>query len=247
MGYMKFEGTFPQGYPQFLWIKKMCYFYYMSHHITWQKFIELETKKNYFKALKMRLVSDSSKEKLVLTKPNDFFRAFTVCELDKIKVVIVGQDPYHTPGVANGLAFSVNKGSKIPPSLKNIFKELRADLGIESMHGDLISWARQGVFLLNTSLSVCAGKAASHSNIGWEKFTDKAISLVQNKKNIIFLLWGNQARKKRSLISSDNFVFEASHPSPLSAHIGFHGCRHFSKTNAKLIELGLDPIDWRLE
>ncbi len=219
----------------------------MGDQKTWQKFIDQEREESYFKALEKRLATDTAKGILILPKSAEYFRAFALCELENIKVVIIGQDPYFTPGVANGLAFSVKNGSIIPPTLKNIFKELKADLDIDNVQGDLTGWAKQGVFLLNTSLSVCAGQAASHSNIGWEKFTDKTISVIDRKKNIVFLLWGNHARRKRALISDDNFVLETSHPSPLSAHNGFHGCRHFSKTNKKLISLGLKPIEWKLE
>ncbi len=225
----------------------MCYFYLVDMHNNWQSFIDCEIKKPYFADIKKRLISDNKQGKIILPNPKDYFRAFNLCELENLKVVIIGQDPYHTPGVANGLAFSVRKQQKIPPSLQNIFKELKTDLGIDNTHGDLTNWAKQGVLLMNTSLSVCSGLAASHSNIGWEEFTNKAINLLQNKKNIVFLLWGNFARKKKDLIGHENYILEASHPSPLSAHNGFFGCKHFSKTNERLIDLGLAPIDWKLE
>ena len=225
----------------------MCYFYLVNKQHSWQKFIDSEIKKPYFKAIKARLISDNKQGKIVLPNPKDYFKAFEICKLEDVKVVIIGQDPYHTPGVANGLAFSVRKEQKLPPSLINIFKELKNDLGVENIHGDLTHWAKQGVLLMNTSLSVCAGIAASHSTIGWENFTDKAIDLIQKRKNIIFLLWGNYAKKKKMLIGDGNYILEASHPSPLSAHNGFFGCQHFSKTNKKLIDLGLVPIGWKLE
>ncbi len=219
----------------------------MNNHKTWKSFIDFETKRPYFRTIKNHLIADNADGKIVLPKPKDFFKAFDYCELEKVKVVIIGQDPYHTPGVANGLAFSVNRNSKLPPSLKNIFIELESDLGIENQVGDLTAWSKQGVLLLNASLSVCAGLPASHSNIGWENFTNAAIDLIQKKKNIIFLLWGKHAQKKKYLIQENNFIFEAAHPSPLSANNGFFGCAHFSKTNNLLTNLGSNPIDWQLE
>ena len=219
----------------------------MNNHKTWKSFINFETKKPYFKKIKDHLISDNAEGKIVLPEPKNFFRAFDLCELNKVKVVIIGQDPYHTPGVPNGLAFSVNKNQKLPPSLINIFRELESDLGIKNSSGDLSAWSRQGVLLLNTSLSVCAGLPASHSNIGWENFTNAAIGEIQKKKNIIFLLWGKHAQQKKAFIQKDNFVLEAAHPSPLSANNGFFGCNHFSKTNNLLTSLGSDPIDWQLE
>ena len=219
----------------------------MNNHETWKSFINFETKKPYFKKIKDRLISDNAEGKIVLPEPKNFFRAFDLCELNKVKVVIIGQDPYHTPGVPNGLAFSVNKNQKLPPSLINIFREIESDLGVKNYIGDLSAWSRQGVLLLNTCLSVCAGLPASHSNIGWENFTNAAIKEIQKKKNIIFLLWGKHAQQKKAFIQEDNFILEAAHPSPLSANNGFFGCNHFSKTNNLLTSLGSDPIDWQLE
>ena len=219
----------------------------MNNHETWKSFINFETKKPYFKKIKDHLISDNAEGKIVLPEPKNFFRAFDLCELNKVKVVIIGQDPYHTPGVPNGLAFSVNKNQKLPPSLINIFREIESDLGIKNYIGDLSAWSRQGVLLLNTCLSVCAGLPASHSNIGWENFTNAAIEEIQKKKNIIFLLWGKHAQQKKAFIQEDNFILEAAHPSPLSANNGFFGCNHFSKTNDLLTSLGSDPIDWQLE
>ena len=219
----------------------------MNNHETWKSFINFETKKPYFKKIKDHLISDNAEGKIVLPEPKNFFRAFDLCELNKVKVVIIGQDPYHTPGVPNGLAFSVNKNQKLPPSLINIFRELESDLGIQNYIGDLSAWSKQGVLLLNTCLSVCAGLPASHSNIGWENFTNAAIEEIQKKKNIIFLLWGKHAQQKKAFIQEDNFILEAAHPSPLSANKGFFGCNHFSKTNNLLTSLGSDPIDWQLE
>ena len=219
----------------------------MNNHETWKSFINFETKKPYFKKIKDHLISDNAEGKIVLPEPKNFFRAFDLCELNKVKVVIIGQDPYHTPGVPNGLAFSVNKNQKLPPSLINIFRELESDLDVKNYIGDLSAWSRQGVLLLNTCLSVCAGLPASHSNIGWENFTNAAIEEIQKKKNIIFLLWGKHAQQKKAFIQEDNFILEAAHPSPLSANNGFFGCNHFSKTNNLLTSLGSDPIDWQLE
>lgn len=219
----------------------------MNNHETWKSFINFETKKPYFKKIKDHLISDNAEGKIVLPEPKNFFRAFDLCELNNVKVVIIGQDPYHTPGVPNGLAFSVNKNQKLPPSLINIFRELESDLGVKNYIGDLSAWSRQGVLLLNTCLSVCAGLPASHSNIGWENFTNAAIEEIQKKKNIIFLLWGKNAQQKKAFIKEDNFILEAAHPSPLSANNGFFGCNHFSKTNNLLTSLGSDPIDWQLE
>lgn len=219
----------------------------MSEHKTWKSFIDYETKKPYFRKIKDKLLSDNACGKIILPEPKNFFKAFDLCEMQKVKVVIIGQDPYHTPGVPNGLAFSVNRNSKLPPSLVNIFKELEADLGIKNSIGDLTPWSKQGVLLLNTSLSVCAGLPASHSKIGWELFTSTVIDVIQKKKNIVFLLWGKHAQKKGDLIENNNFILEAAHPSPLSANNGFFGCGHFSKTNNFLTSLGSDPIDWQLE
>ena len=219
----------------------------MNNHETWKSFINFETKKPYFKKIKDHLISDNAEGKIVLPEPKNFFRAFDLCELNKVKVVIIGQDPYHTPGVPNGLAFSVNKNQKLPPSLINIFREIESDLGVKNYIGDLSAWSRQGVLLLNTCLSVCAGLPASHSNIGWENFTNAAIEEIQKKENIIFLLWGKHAQQKKAFIQEDNFILEAAHPSPLSANNGFFGCNHFSKTNNLLTSLGSDPIDWQLE
>ena len=219
----------------------------MSDHKTWKSFIDSETKKPYFKKIRDRLLSDNTSGKMILPEPKNFFKAFDSCEMKKVKVVIIGQDPYHTPGVPNGLAFSVNRNSKLPPSLVNIFKELEADLGIKNSIGDLTAWSKQGVLLLNTSLSVCAGLPASHSKIGWEFFTNTVINVIQKKENIVFLLWGKHAQEKKGLIKDNNFILEATHPSPLSANNGFFGCGHFSKTNNFLTSLGLDPIDWQLE
>lgn len=177
-------------------------------------------------------------------------RALELTPLDGVKVVILGQDPYHGPGQAHGLAFSVPEGIKVPPSLVNIYKELASDCGVQAPgHGNLEHWARQGVLLLNNSLTVQEGQAGSHQNKGWEAITDAAVAAVAAKQEpCVFLLWGNHARKKAErvpgLSSSHHLVLTAPHPSPLSAHAGFFGCRHFSQANAFLTANGRDPIDW---
>ena len=213
----------------------------------WNDFINSETEKSYFREIKNSLISDHNSGKKIYPKPNNFFKAFEICPYEEVKIVILGQDPYHTPGTANGLAFSVSKNQKLPPSLKNIFKEIQEDLGIKNEKGDLTRWAEQGVLLLNSSLSVIEGMPGSHSQIGWQTFTDRAVKLIQKKKNIIFMLWGNFAKQKKELIEDGNHILEASHPSPFSANVGFFGCKHFSKANKMLIDQGLDPIDWSLE
>jgi uracil-DNA glycosylase len=175
------------------------------------------------------------------------FNAFDHCPFDNVKVVIVGQDPYHGDGQANGLCFSVNEGMKFPPSLRNIFQEVHNDLGIPyPKSGDLSRWAEQGILLLNATLTVRAGQAGSHQGKGWEMFTDKVLKIVSTeRKNIVFLLWGAYAQKKGSFINQDeHLILKAAHPSPFSAHSGFFGCKHFSKTNQYLSKMGLDNIQW---
>lgn len=177
----------------------------------------------------------------------DIFRAFDLCPLDKVKVVIVGQDPYHGDKQANGLSFAVNDGISLPPSLKNIYKEIKSDLGIDPYYsGDLSRWAKQGVLMLNSVLTVAANQPASHKEKGWEKFTDAAIrSLNENRKHIVYLLWGKYAQTKGEVIDRDkNLVLTSGHPSPYSVHL-FFGNHHFSQTNKYLEEQGIKPIDWR--
>lgn len=184
---------------------------------------------------------------LVFPPAKSIFAAFDNCPFSKVKVVIIGQDPYHGDGQANGLAFSVAPGVAVPPSLVNIFKEIQSDLGTpRPANGDLTRWARQGVLLLNSSLTVRAHTPASHSRIGWERVTDAAISaLSAGRENIVFLLWGAHAGRKGELIDrTKHLMLTAPHPSPLSASRGFFGCRHFSKTNEYLINHGIDPIEW---
>ncbi|WP_282926773.1 uracil-DNA glycosylase [Helcococcus kunzii] len=180
----------------------------------------------------------------VYPKREDIFKAFELTDYSDVKIVILGQDPYHQRGQANGLAFSVNKGVKMPPSLRNIFKEIKEDLGIVNTNTDLTNWTNQGVLLLNTVLTVKDSKPKSYANTYWNKFTDKVISRVSEKGNIIFLLWGNDAINKSRLICENNYILTSTHPSPLSAYRGFLGCRHFSKSNNILVDLNKDIIDW---
>lgn len=177
---------------------------------------------------------------------NDIYNAFKLCSFKDTKVVILGQDPYHQKGVANGLAFSVNKGKKIPASLRNIYKEIHSDLGVVTHHsGDLSSWARQGVLLINFSLTVEDSKPGSHFSIGWSNVVESVIEILNKKHNLVYLLWGANSISKRHLINEKrHVVFTAPHPSPLSAYRGFFGCRHFSKTNSFLLKNKIIPIDW---
>ena len=191
-------------------------------------------------------VKEEYRQRTVYPPGPCIFSAFEHCPFDKVKVVILGQDPYHEPGQAHGLCFSVQDGTPFPPSLVNIFKEYSDDLGYPTpKSGDLTRWAENGVLLLNTVLTVRGGMAASHRGIGWEQFTDRIITLLNERKEpIVFLLWGSFAKSKRALITNPNHhVLTAAHPSPLSAYNGFFGCRHFSKANALLPA----PIDWRLD
>ncbi len=202
----------------------------------------------YFSQLKDFLVAE--KQQYAVYPPGPLiFNAFNLTPFDKVKVVIIGQDPYHEPGQAHGLCFSVQPGTKFPPSLVNIFQELQNDVGIPApQNGNLENWARQGVLLLNATLTVRAHQAGSHQRRGWEIFTDAAISqLSQKRSGLVFLLWGSYAQAKIQLIdTSKHFILTAPHPSPLSAYRGFFGCKHFSKTNEILIQNGQTPIDWRL-
>lgn len=215
---------------------------------SWLSAIGDEFEKPYMKVLKAFL-SEEVKKHTVYPPGKDMFNAFNYTPFDQVKVVIIGQDPYHGPNQAHGLCFSVQKGVPNPPSLQNIFREIKESLGIEMpKHGCLESWAYQGVFLLNASLSVRAHQANSHSKQGWEKFTDRAIKeIAENREGIVFMLWGAYARKKAEMIDqSKHLVLEAPHPSPLSAHRGFFGCGHFKKANEYLESKGMQPIDWAL-
>lgn len=210
----------------------------------WDIILKEEFEKEYFK--KITTFLDNTKG-VVFPKKDNFFKALELTPLDKVKVVILGQDPYHEPNQAMGLAFSVPRGEKIPPSLKNIYKELESDLNIPApTHGDLTKWAEQGVLLLNTVLTVEEHKALSHHKIGWQIFTDRLIyEVCQLNQPIVFILLGNEAKTKKEMIKNPNhLIIESVHPSPLSANKGFFGSKIFSKTNNYLIKNNLNPIDW---
>ena len=215
---------------------------------SWKEALREEFGKPYFMSLAQHLHREKAEGRLIFPPGNEIFKAFELTPVDKVKVVILGQDPYHGPGQAMGLSFSVPADVPVPPSLKNIFKEIESDLGIR-MSGcpDLRKWAEQGVLLLNAVLTVRCGEPASHSRIGWQEFTDAVIRyLSDNREGIVFLLWGNYARSKKNLIdTSRHTVLEAAHPSPL-ARGAFFGCRHFSRTNEILTAEGKTPIDWQL-
>ncbi len=216
---------------------------------SWKRVLEPEFSAPYFAQLKRFLVEEKQKN-TVYPPGSRIFAAFDLTPFENVKVVILGQDPYHGPGQAHGLCFSVPQGIAPPPSLVNIFKELGTDVGMSRpTHGNLESWARQGVLLLNAILTVRANEASSHQKQGWEQFTDSVIkSLSAQRSGIVFLLWGNYAQAKEALIdTSKHFVLKTVHPSPLSANRGFLGCRHFSKTNEILVSQGLEPINWNLE
>lgn len=218
-------------------------------HESWKAPLLPEFEAEYMAQLRSFLFAEKAAGKQIFPKGSEWFRAMDLTPLDKVRVVILGQDPYHGPGQAHGLCFSVKPGVPPPPSLVNIYKELHADLGIERpRHGFLEHWAQQGVLLLNSVLTVEMAKAASHQGKGWEKFTDAVIRLVNAKDEpVVFLLWGAYAQKKAAFVdSSKHLVLKAAHPSPLSAHNGFLGCRHFSQCNAFLESKGLPPINWAL-
>ena len=215
---------------------------------SWKNALAGEFEKAYFASLVRFLHHEKAAGKKIFPPGSQIFRAFDLTPVDKLKVVILGQDPYHGPGQAHGLSFSVPADMPAPPSLKNIFKEIESDLGLKmSGYPNLEKWASQGVLLLNAVLTVQSGAAASHSKIGWEEFTDAVIKYISdNCEGVVFLLWGNFARGKSALIDhSRHHVLEAAHPSPL-ARGAFFGCRHFSQTNALLESQGKTPIDWQL-
>lgn len=215
---------------------------------SWKEALQSEFEKPYFEGLSAFLHSEKNRGVTIYPPGSQIFRAFELTPLDKVKAVILGQDPYHAPGQAMGLSFSVPDNVPAPPSLKNIFKEIESDLGIKmSGKPNLEGWAQQGVLLLNAVLTVRDGQAASHSGIGWQEFTDAVIRVISdNCAGVVFLLWGNYARSKAPLIDMEkHFVLEAAHPSPL-ARGAFFGCRHFSRTNALLAQQGKEPIDWQL-
>lgn len=213
----------------------------------WKRALEGATSSTSFQKLEDFVAKEWKGPKPIYPPAPCVFHAFHSCALNEVKVVILGQDPYHGPGQAMGLSFSVPRGQRIPPSLQNIYKEIHDDLGIRTgSHGDLTTWAQQGVFLLNTVLTVRAGEANSHVKQGWEEFTDAAIRTIsKERKGVVFLLWGKHAQAKEKLIdTTKHHVLKSVHPSGLSAHRGFFGCKHFSKTNAILRTKGVDPIDW---
>ena len=218
-------------------------------HPSWLTQLRGEFAQPYMAELKRFLVAERDRGKRIFPRASNWFRALDLTPLEAVRVVILGQDPYHRPGQAHGLCFSVPAGVQPPPSLVNIYKELESDLGIRpARHGFLEHWARQGVLLLNSVLTVEIGRAASHRDRGWERFTDAIIAEVNARTEpVVFMLWGSYAQKKAAFVdASRHLLLKAPHPSPLSAHSGFFGCRHFSKANAFLERRGLSPIDWAL-
>lgn len=216
---------------------------------SWLEHLQAEFSMPYMQDLRDFLQQEKRKGKQIYPSGELIFNALNSTPFNKVKVVILGQDPYHGHGQAHGLCFSVLPGVKVPPSLMNIYKELKSDLGIEpAPHGCLQSWAEQGVLLLNAVLSVEKAMAASHQGKGWERFTDRIVAeLNEKREHLVFLLWGSYAQKKGQIIDRErHLVLEAPHPSPLSAHRGFLGCQHFSKTNSYLQEMALSPVDWTL-
>lgn len=222
---------------------------HLKLHSSWEKHLKDEFSKDYFINLSNFLERELTEKKIIYPAQENIFTALNETILDNVKVVIIGQDPYHGPNQAHGLSFSVNKGIKIPPSLVNIYKELNDDLGCNiPCHGNLISWAKQGVLLLNNVLTVEASKAGSHQKKGWEIFTDKIIDIINNEKeNIVFILWGSPAQKKAARVNKEkHYLVESVHPSPLSSYRGFFGSKPFSKTNEYLKNNGLKEIDWSI-
>lgn len=214
----------------------------------WNPILSAEFAKPYWTDLQ-QFVHDERTKHQVFPPHDEVFAALHLTPYESVKVLILGQDPYHGPGQAHGLCFSVRRGVRVPPSLVNVYTELESDLGIEPpSHGNLEAWARQGVLLLNASLTVRAHTAASHQGKGWEIFTDEVIRAVNDKpERVVFILWGSSARKKKSFVdTSRHTVIESAHPSPLSAHRGFLGSRPFSRANAALEEAGREPVDWRI-
>lgn len=216
---------------------------------TWSRLLEGEFNSEYFAQLREFLIQEK-RTQTIYPPGSLIFNAFNHTPVNRVKAVILGQDPYHGPNQAHGLCFSVNDGVRFPPSLQNIFKELHSDIGMDAPNsGNLTKWADEGVLLLNATLTVRERNAGSHQKKGWEKFTDAAIKrLSDERKNLVFLLWGRFAQNKEVLINknNDHFILKAPHPSPLSAYSGFFGCKHFSKTNDFLRAKGIEPIDWNL-
>lgn len=219
-------------------------------HPSWKAALQQEFSKLYFEEIVLFLKTERALDKKIYPPGSLIFNAFNLTPFEDVKVVILGQDPYHGYNQAHGLSFSVLKGTKPPPSLRNMYKEIKADIGVEmpKAYGDLTHWAKQGVFLLNSALTVRDGEPNSHAKIGWQIFTDAVISTLSNKREgLIFLLWGLYAQQKQSLIDeTKHHVLKAAHPSPLSAEKGFMGCKHFSKTNEWLIKENKQPIDWKI-
>ena len=216
---------------------------------SWQPWLQPEFEQPYMQSLKQFLQAEKAAHKVIYPHSSNWFHALEATPLDQVKVVIIGQDPYHQPGQAHGLCFSVKPGVRIPPSLVNIYKELQADLGLEPVsHGYLESWAQQGVLLLNAVLTVEQANAASHQKKGWEQFTDKVIHIINEQLDgVVFLLWGSYAQKKASFVDQNkHLVLKSVHPSPLSAHRGFFGNRQFSQANEFLVSRGKQPINWQL-
>ena len=216
---------------------------------SWKRVLGPEFASPYMGQLREFLRAEKGDGKRIFPKGAEYFRALDLTPLSRVRVVILGQDPYHGAGQAHGLCFSVRPGVRIPPSLVNIYKEMESDLGIpRASHGFLENWARQGVLLLNSVLTVEEARAGAHQGRGWERFTDAVIRAVNDEcDNVVFMLWGSYAQKKAAFVDGKrHLVLKAPHPSPLSAHNGFFGCRHFSKANEFLVARGLDPIDWRL-
>ncbi|MET0465684.1 MAG: uracil-DNA glycosylase [Chitinophagaceae bacterium] len=217
---------------------------------SWKQVLKEEFDKPYFQNIAKHLKTEMQQGKTIYPPGGYMFNAFNTTPFDQVKVVILGQDPYHGPKQAHGLCFSVQKGVPPPPSLMNIFKELHDDTGVRiPQHGDLTQWAKNGVFLLNASLTVRAGEPMSHAKIGWATFTDTVIKKIsEHKSNVVFLLWGKFAQEKRVLINEGKHcILRSVHPSPLSAYGGFFGCKHFSKANEYLMSKGIDPVNWQLE
>lgn len=214
----------------------------------WHELLKDEFEQEYYQQLRKHLIQEY-RTRTIYPDMYDIFNALHFTSYQDVKVVILGQDPYHGPNQAHGLSFSVKPGVPAPPSLQNIFKELQSDLGCRiPNHGYLKKWAEQGVLLLNTSLTVRAGQANSHAQIGWHQFTDKVIAtLSQRQDPVVFILWGKNAQAKQSIISPQHFIIKSVHPSPLSAHAGFFGSKPFSKANNFLVSQGKEPIDWQIE
>ncbi len=216
---------------------------------TWDKFLNEEFQKPYFKELSDFLKREY-RTKTIYPPKKEVFSSFYFTDMDKVKVVILGQDPYHEPGQACGMCFAVKPGVQLPPSLQNIYKEIQDDLGIPMNYnnGYLVKWARQGVLLINSVMTVEKGRANSHAGHGWETFTNNVIEKINTlDQPVVYLLWGNNARQKKRLITNPkHLILETVHPSPLSVYRGFFGCRHFSKANEFLVKNGAEPIDWRM-